>query len=593
MPSATAATPTDLAAQLRERGALPVNDPVELARRYQGIGVIAKPAAPAAERTIGESRQFVVPRITPGVIGGTSPPDVVTVSATLLARSEHAYFYFDAALGVDAAAAEGAARRFEAATWPRVTGVFGAPPSPGVDGDPRIIVLQTDLGAVGGFHQREDVFPRTVLPQSNEAEMVYLDSAIDLSSARFDVVLAHELQHLIHTGLDRSEEVWVNEGMSEYALALAGGALTTIDAFAAAPGTQLNFWASPTQPHYGASAAFMRYIAARFGGDAALGRLAAQQGDGAAGIDEFLAATGETARFGDVFADWIAANVLGAASGPYAAGGPMAIEIEETLAAGERRDGRATQFGTDYYRLDVGAGEHTVRFSGATEVPVLPVEADATGFYWSNTGDAVDTTLTSGDVDLSAVAAPALAFRSWYDIERWYDWGYVAVSTDGGATWTALAGTSTTTEDPVGLAYGPGFGGESGGGPAWIDERVDLSAYAGQRVRLRFEYVTDGGTHGEGWAVDDVRIDDVAAQPDWQADGWVRVDQPLPQTYAVRLLAEGADGEPVVQDVPLAGAQPGVLRFDATGLRNIVLAVAGTTEGTTQTSSYSVELMGP
>ena len=57
---------------------------------------------------------------------------------------------------------------------------------------------------------------------------------------------------------------------------------------------------------------------------------------------------------------------------------------------------------------------------------------------------------------------------------------------------------------------------------------------------LRFEYVTDGGTHGEGWAIRDIALADGGdgrpARRAGESTGWVNIDQPLPQTYIVRLI---------------------------------------------------------
>ena len=80
---------------------------------------------------------------------------------------------------------------------------------------------------------------------------------------------------------------------------------------------------------------------------------------------------------------------------------------------------------------------------------------DGHPLLWGNAEESIDTKLTR-EVDLTGATDPVLTFRTWYDIERWYDWGYVSVSTDGGATWTPLAGDHTTTDDPVQAAYGPG-----------------------------------------------------------------------------------------------------------------------------------------
>jgi hypothetical protein len=131
-----------------------------------------------------------------------------------------------------------------------------------------------------------------------------------------------------------------------------------------------------------------------------------------------------------------------------------------------------------------------------------------------------------------------------------------------------------------------------------VEESVSLAQYAGQRVLLRFEYVTDGSTHGEGWAIDNVAVAGGVLEntesdgEGWDAEGWVPVDEPLPQEWIVRLVAESADGVPVVIDAAIDGGA-GELRFDATGLRDVVLAIAGATEGTIEPAPYSVELTGP
>jgi hypothetical protein len=186
---------------------------------------------------------------------------------------------------------------------------------------------------------------------------------------------------------------------------------------------------------------------------------------------------------------------------------------------------------------------------------------------------------------------------TWYDIERWYDWGYVSVSTDGGATWAVLRGDHATTDDPVQAAFGPGYSGKSGRGddPVWVDERVSLAKYAGQKVLLRFEYVTDGGTHGPGWAIADVALENAADDvgfddPGWSTSGWIRIDKPLQQTWIVRLIEDKPGGEWAVLDVPVDSSGSGELRFSAAGVTSATLVVAGSTEGTTNTAQYHIEL---
>jgi len=543
-----------------------------------------------------------VARLSGAALSHKEPPAIDTITATLLATSQHAYFYVDDAVGGDPAALANAASQFDATVWPAVTAVFGQPASPGIDGDPRIIVLQADLGGgAGGYYSGDDAYLRSVRRYSNEAEMVYIDRTLKPGGAAFNVVLAHELQHLIHANNDRDEEAWVNEGLSEDASSLVGGALSSVRSFAARPETQLNAWDSlGSAPHYGAGAAFFRYLAARFGGDRVYGAIARAPHDGTAGVDEALDALADDGvDFTRAFTDWMASNALDVADGPYGNGGhPLDVVIDRELLQGDAFDEQAHQFGTDYYRLpSLDGGDYVVEFHGRTDVGVLPAATLADGpVLWANAEDDIDTRLTF-DLDLAGAEAPTLTFRTWYDIEHWYDWGYVSVSTDGGATWAALSGGHTEADDPVGAAYGPGYSGRSGGGdaPVWLDERVDLAPYAGKAIKLRFEYVTDGGTHGAGWAVRDIALTSASgavALPQPQLEGWVLVDRPLRQSYAVRLIAT-RDGQPVVQDLPLDADNAGSLRFPSAGLQDVVLAIAGTTVGTEELAPYSLTLVRP
>jgi hypothetical protein len=310
------------------------------------------------------------------------------------------------------------------------------------------------------------------------------------------------------------------------------------------------------------------------------------------GVEDYLSSVAKGTTFREVFGDWMAANILNQGEGPYANQlRPVDVRIDSALNNGASVDGEASQFGTNYYDIEVEPGTHVLRFTGAASVDVLPVEPDDGGFYWSNAGDSIDTRLTSTEVDVPAGGA-ALTFRTWHDVERWFDWGYIAASTDGGTTWRTLGGAHTSDDDAVRIAVGQGYTGRSGGGAEaqWVDERINLSAFAGQRVQLRFEYVTDGSTHGEGWVVDDINIEGVSDQPAWTSEGWVLVDQPLPQSYIVRVIGERADGEAIVLDVPLNASQSGELRFDSTGLVRAVVGVAGTTEGTNQSVPYTLLL---
>ncbi len=153
--------------------------------------------------------------------------------------------------------------------------------------------------------------------------------------------------------------------------------------------------------------------------------------------------------------------------------------------------------------------------------------------WFGGKADQIDTTLVR-TVDLTGKTTAALDFWTWYDIEQYWDFGFVQVSTDGGSTWTSLAIDGTTSIfDPSGMeSIGdnlPGFTGNSGG---WLHKTFDLSAYVGQPIQLQFRYMTDWGTSLEGFYVDDIGVtadgapvffDDVETLDGaWTASGWTR-----------------------------------------------------------------------
>src|SRR5439155_5601103 len=192
----------------------------------------------------------------------------------------------------------------------------------------------------------------------------------------------------------------------------------------------------------------------------------------------------------------------------------------------------------------------TIDFSGGVRTKVLPTDPHSGAtLWWSDRADGLDSRLTR-TIDLAKATTPTLSYWTWYEIEKDYDYAYVAVSTDGGAHWTTLPAPATTKDDPNGDNLGNGFTDVSGGGrtPVWIQQQVDLAAYAGKEVQLRFEYVTDGALSLHGMALDDITIsggvlnDDAESDNGWQASGFVRSTNAVSQRFLVQLLRFTAAG---------------------------------------------------
>lgn len=93
-----------------------------------------------------------------------------------------------------------------------------------------------------------------------------------------------------------------------------------------------------------------------------------------------------------------------------------------------------------------------------------------------------------------------LSFMTYLDLEFYYDFAYVEVSTDG-ENFTSIPGTGTSNYNPYGGNMGNGITGSSG---AWVEVHFDLSAYAGQQVYFRIVCQTDDWTLGFGMYIDDI-----------------------------------------------------------------------------------------
>jgi len=109
---------------------------------------------------------------------------------------------------------------------------------------------------------------------------------------------------------------------------------------------------------------------------------------------------------------------------------------------------------------------------------------------------------TKNPIHIPAAGAK-LTFYEWYDIEEYYDFGFVEVSSDNGMSWSALPGRYTTNENPFGGNTGNGITGAS---KRYILETMDLTAYAGKDVLIRFRLTQDGAVYGLGWTLDDITV---------------------------------------------------------------------------------------
>jgi immune inhibitor A len=504
---------------------------------------------------------------------------------------------------------EAAARTFEQEIYPRTREIFGSEVQPGVDGDTRITILNADdpSGQVLGYYSSQDSLSRQVNRFSNEREMFFMNiSLMQFADETYLDVLAHEFQHMIHQNEQPGSATWFNEGSSQLSEDLNGyydGGFAPLYLYD--PDVQLNAWATApgaSGAHYGAAHMFLRYIYAQYAGEGQLRPLLhADAGDNLQAFVDLAAQTRpDVASFGQIVGDWAVANLIddrAAGDGRYTYdtghGLPDLLPSRvEPVDAHLGVSGDVAQFGADYYNLGRGA---SFTFQGAPTVQLAADMPQGRYSWWSGRSDDTYAALTRA-VDLRSVDRATLEFSTWYEIENDYDYAFVSVSTDGGATWETLEGSLSTTDDPQGVNYGYGITGVSGSPGAkledgargtWVEERMDLSPYAGKEILLRFWQINDQGFNAPGMYVDNFRIPELGYADDvesgdggWQAEGFVRVDGDLPQLWELRLVRQGLFGTPTVERlVPDAsGVVTGRLEGDERGTLVVIAATPHTTE---------------
>jgi len=589
------------------RTVVPSADPVDLARRLRGVtDVPPNPTQPLKVYKVGDIETF-----------WASDADSETdfqVRCKLLYATAHVYMWFEAAVNAPAISdIKRSADKFENSIYPTARSYFGSENTPGVDGDVHLYVVHARKlgGNIAGYFSSSSEVPKVVSPHSNQAQMFYvnLDNA-QVGTDDYEGTLAHEFQHMIHDHEDTNEETWLNEGLSELSRLVNGYADTGFAPyFLANPDYQLNAWPEAEDEkgaHYGASYLFATYFLERFGKDA-VRALVAEPENGLTGIEAALrkinaidSATGKPITFIDLFADWQLANLLNnktAGDGRYAytlyQEKLRPITLTAQPANGERQ-GDVNQYGTRYLAF-TKPGKYTLDFQANRTVPVVPAKPHSGQYvWWSNRADKSDTTLTRA-FDLTGVKAATLQYWTWFDLEGNWDYAYLIVSEDGGQTWTPLATPHTTTEDPHANAYGPGYTGQQ----RWFQEKVDLSAYAGKQIQVRFEMITDDAVNNPGLLIDDVELPELGYQSDfeadgggWEANGFVRMDNTLPQEFLVQELRDSGNGAVEISWLLAPdGGTSAQWSFEVGGaIKRVVLTLSGATEFTTQPAPYTLTI---
>jgi hypothetical protein len=369
----------------------------------------------------------------------------------------------------------------------------------------------------------------------------------------YEGVFAHEYQHLLHYYTDPFETTWVNEGLSDFAQTLTGyvdGTATVFDRGAdshlfcfqgygpvqtafnpnprdcGGPENSLNLWdeGDPNEvlADYGHAYSLMLFLFDRYGTDFISRLHTDADRQGLASLDAALRAKG-VRDLHKVLHDHqtmvLVDKIVGATRRGRIHGVPKhrvttkSLRSTVNLANPDANDNPgAGPNGADYVPLRGADGQllngrdlRELTFRGVRTLPPIPLawtiqasdpDRDGNPVLWSGNASALDvaavTEVTVPDAD------PTLRLLAKYGAEFCFDYGYVMVSTDGGASYTALAGDKT-----VDAPLGPGLNGTTEG---FQPHTFDLSAYAGRTILVGFRYVSDASVNEGGLLIDDATV---------------------------------------------------------------------------------------
>lgn len=386
----------------------------------------------------------------------------------------------------------------------------------------------------------------------------------------YESTTAHEYQHLLHDDHLPGDPSFMDEACSMFAEQVCGYPIdySKISWFLSTPDNSLTDWGDQTGYNtladYGSSYLWALYLTDHFGWDF-MGRYTQgldEVGDlipdlPNAPIPRLSALLPDGIDFYNVYHDWRIANLIHSDSpgnGRYnydsidlADYHPIRIhdlegvEIPWTLGSTfptitepytAQPDGlylgdlELNPFSTDYIRFPDLRFDNNIYFNGDEfadysaewvifDSPGKPFNA-LDGAWWSGPHMVLKDVLLVGEVDVPEVHKKAkLDLLTYWDIEDYWDYGFVQVSTDNGETWTSLANEYTTEIcDPnchnKMKDYLPGL-------TSWtyfitgkmykpITMSFDLSAYAGEEILIGFRFMTDWGTEYDGWFIVDASV---------------------------------------------------------------------------------------
>lgn len=538
-----------------------------------------------------------------------------TLSSQLRHISENAFWWKSIIAHAEDEQIIAAAQNFEEQIVPINRQIFGQETVPGVDYRPRIHVLLVEEpswgDAIGYFKANE--YLNIIEPLPNQEEMIIVNlAALSIDSKIFAGELASEYNQLIHWHQDPNEDYWLKEAISKLAIFLTGAppkgndlGVTNAELFAKYPSVQLTsrpergFMASDELffAHLAAERLFAIYLLEQYGPQL-ITNIANNPAPGVLGIHEELVKLPGSPRFEDVYASWIVANLINRTSlgeGQYGYQGirPVSPILEQVESFdGEPHSDSLPPYGARYYEVRPEEPLE-VKFTGSTLARVTPADPASGRYAWySNRGDETEFSLMRV-FDLSDLDSATLRFKTWYQLEEFYDFAYLEVSIDGGSTWEIMNTIHGTQEDPYNLSLGIGY---TGATHDWVFDSVDLSPYSGQEILIRFHVITDFTTNEYGFQLDDIAIPELGyfdgaedGLGGWVANGFVRSSNFVPVDWIIWLVETSS---PIhVERIPISQGQDANFEINKLGEKftRAVVVISPTATVTTMEIDYEIE----
>jgi peptidoglycan hydrolase-like protein with peptidoglycan-binding domain len=203
---------------------------------------------------------------------------------------------------------------FEYKIYPFLTNLLGSEDNPGVDNDPRIVIVLEPLkDNYGGYIQSGDEYSKAQYQNSNEGQIIYLNAnLIAKADANFlDYELAHEFTHLITLKQKPDSQTWFYEMMSEFAGQAIGvdtSQITKQRAQALLYSTEVNLknWTN-SDKDYAKVYLFALYLREQFGNSIFADALKYPSKDGIISFNEALKKRGT--NLDEVYLNWLITNL--------------------------------------------------------------------------------------------------------------------------------------------------------------------------------------------------------------------------------------------------------------------------------------------